>query len=296
VRIGIVQVFDGTPGRDRRHIEGYARTVERLGFDSLWVPDHVVFFDDYDSPYPHTDDGTIDFKQDQGIYEPAMALLAAAGVTERIRLGTSVEILTVRNPVTRAKEIATLDVLSGGRVEYGVGIGWSREEYAAIGVPFENRGPRMDEYIDAMRAQWTQSRATFQGRFAEFDRIVAFPKPAQGSVPFMIGGNSRPALRRVARKGDGWHGWKLSLPELERTLETLAEELEAADRPRSEVKLNVGLPFNGGSEELREYADGCRALGIDELVLALPISRHRFEEQLADYAEAIEVRPAASGV
>lgn len=296
MQIGIVQIFDGTPGRGRQHIEDYARVVERLGFASLWVPDHVVFFDHYDSPYPHTDDGTIDFKPDQGLLEPAMALLAAAQVTERIRLGTSVEILTVRHPILRAKELMTLDVLSAGRVEYGVGMGWSREEYAAIGVPFEQRGLRLDEYIAAMRALWQDERASFDGRFVSFEGVVAFPKPVRGTIPIVIGGNSPAALRRVARLGDGWHGWKLTLPQLEQTLTQLHAELDAAQRPRSEVKLNIGLPFNGSEDELAAYVDGCRALDVDELVLALPISRHRFEAQLTGYAQAAGLTPTAPEV
>ncbi len=290
MRIGVVQIFDGTPGRGREHIEAYARTLERVGFDALWVPDHVIFFDDYESDYPHTDDGTIDFKKDQGILEPLMALQVAAMVTEGLGLGTSVEIITERNPVVRAKEIATLDALSGGRFEYGIGVGWSREEYAALGIPFERRGKRCDEYVEAMRALWSQHRASYHGEFVDFTDVVFFPKTIRENGPrIQVGGNSDAALRRVARLGDGWHGWKLTPDELDERLATLDTLLAEHDRDRDDVKLNVGIPHNGSLDDLATYADVCRSRGIDELVLALPISRTRFVEQLEEYAGALGV-------
>lgn len=288
MQVGIVQIFDGTPGRGLAHIEEYARTVEGLGFASLWAPDHVVFFDRYASRYPHTPDGEIDFKKDQGILEPLMVLQAAAAVTERIRLGTSVEIITERNPVVRAKELATLDVLSGGRVEYGVGIGWSEEEYAALGVPFARRGARCDEYIDAMRVLWSERRPTMKGEFTAFDHVVFEPKPLQRpGIPIVIGGNSPAALRRVARLGDGWHGWKLSVTELEERLRQLDELLDQHGRQRDQLKLNMGIPFRGEPGELASYAAQVEALGMDELVVALGISRHSFRQQLGSYAAAL---------
>lgn len=293
MRIGVVQIFDGTPGRGREHIEAYAQTLERVGFDALWVPDHVIFFDDYESDYPHTDDGNIDFKKDQGILEPLMALQVAAMVTEGLGLGTSVEIITERNPVVRAKEIATLDALSGGRFEYGIGVGWSREEYAALGIPFERRGKRCDEYVEAMRALWSQQRASYHGEFVDFTDVVFFPKTIRENGPrIQVGGNSDAALRRVARLGDGWHGWKLTPAELDERLATLDTLLAEHGRDRDNVKLNVGIPHNGSLDDLATYADVCRSRGIDELVLALPISRTRFVEQLEEYAGALGVTAA----
>lgn len=287
MNVGMVQIFDGTPGRGLEHIQDYARTVEALGFDSLWVPDHVVFFDSYESQYPHTEDGEIDFQQDQGILEPLMVLLAAAAVTERIRLGTSIDIVTERHPIVRAKELATLDLASGGRVEYGVGSGWSREEYAALGLTFERRGVRLDEHLEALRALWTEDRPSYSGEFVSFDDVVLMPKPPRGTIPIVIGGNSPAALRRVARLGDGWHGWNLSAAELEVALRDLDVQLEAHDRSRDDVKLNIGIPFSGDLDELTEYAERCRELGIDELAIAAGISRTKFREQLRDIALAV---------
>lgn len=286
----MVQVFDGTEGRGLDHIERYAQTVEQLGFGSLWVPDHVIFFDTYDSAYPHSDDGSIDFKTDQGLLEPLMALLAAALVTDRIRLGTSVDILTERHPIIRGRELATLDHASRGRVEYGVGSGWSREEYAAMGITFERRGARLDEYIDALRALWHDERPAFDGEFVGFEPLIFMPKPVRGTIPIVIGGNSPAAIRRVATRGDGWHGWRLEPDDLKRTLDGIHAELERVGRPRSELKLNVGIPFKGSLDELAAYADTCRSLGIDELVIAAGISRTRFEQQLTELADAAGVQ------
>lgn len=292
MRVGMVQIFDGTPGRGREHIEEYARHIEAIGFDSLWVPDHVIFFDTYESKYPHTDDGVIDFKKDQGIHEPIMALQAAAHVTEHIRLGTSVEIITERNPVVRAREIATLDVLSGGRVSYAIGIGWSKEEHEAIGVPWPRRGARADEYMRAMRALWTEHRPSFQGEFVSFPELVFFPKPVQtGGVPILVGGNSDAALRRIARCGDGWQGWKLSVDEVRERMSTMRSMVEDAGRSWSEITCNVGIPFHGDLHELADYRDALEDLGVHELVIAGGISRTRFKEQLSEYADALGLTP-----
>lgn len=287
MKVGIVQIFDGTPGRGIDHIQEFATTVERTGFSSLWVPDHVIFFDSYESPYPHNDDGNIDFKKDQGILEPSMCMLAAGLVTKHIRLGTSVEIITERNPVVRGRELATVDVATNGRVEYGVGIGWSREEYEALGIPFADRGRRCDEYIEAMRALWSQERPTYAGKYVNFSDVTFEPKPPKRRIPIVIGGNSGPALKRVARLGDGWHGWKLTIEELEAHLDQLKGELDAHGRDRTEVKLNIGIPFKGEMSDLADYARECEKLGMDELIVAMGISRRTFVSQIEQMALAL---------
>jgi len=287
VKVGIVQIFDGTEGRGVDHVREFAQHVEHCGFDSLWVPDHVVFFDNYQSKYPHTDDGAIQFKSNQGILEPAMTLLEAALVTDRIRLGTSVEIVTERHPVIRAKELATLDLVSRGRVEYGIGVGWSVEEYAALGISFDDRGKRCDEWILAMRELWSSKRSNFSGDFVSFQSAIFFPKPTSGRIPIVIGGNSPTALTRVAKLGDGWHGWKLTLDEVAEKLAEINVKLVKFGRTRDQVKLNVGLPFKGDLRDLAEYRDRLAKLGIDEMVVAMGMSRTKFKEQISDLATAL---------
>lgn len=228
MRIGFVHIADGTPGRGLELVENTARAAEDLGFASYWAPDHVVFFDDdaVTSRYPHSDDGQPPTRKDQGLLEPIMVLQAAARVTSNIKLGTSVEIITERNPVVRSKHVATIDHFSNGRFIYGVGIGWLREEYAAVGVPWERRGKRADEYIDAMKALWTQHRATYHGEFVSFDDVVAFPKPLQQPhPPVLVGGVTPAAIRRAVRHGDGWYGWKMTINEIDDALVVLDKEL-----------------------------------------------------------------------
>lgn len=293
MRFGVVQIVDGEPGRGMEFAQATAVALEELGFDSYWAPDHVVFFDEFGSKYPHSDDGTFGFKQDQGLLEPLMVLQAAAAVTNRIRLGTSVEIITERHPVERAKHITTLDHFSGGRFDYGVGIGWNREEYAAVGVPWERRGARADEYIQVMKSLWTQHRATFEGEFVTFRDVVAFPKPVQSPhPPVLVGGISVGAIRRAARHGDGWYGWKMTVEELTAALSTLDAELEAAGRTRDGFRVVLGMPHAGDVDGLTVYLERVERLGVDEFVLGLSIPRRDPRGFLERYAE---VMPLGTG-
>ena len=138
------------------------------------------------------------------IPDPLVWLAYVASITTSLRLATGILILPQRNPVVLAKELATLDHLSGGRVELGIGVGWLEEEFAALGVPWARRGARTDEYVGAMRALWASDGADFDGEFASFHRVSSNPKPVHRSIPIVVGGISEPALRRVARLADGW--------------------------------------------------------------------------------------------
>jgi probable F420-dependent oxidoreductase len=183
--------------------------AEQLGFDSFWLPDHVVMPVDYDSDYPYqapSGEGFLPYPFDDSPFpEPFTALTFIAGATQRILLVPGVLILPERNPVLFAKQVATLDVLSGGRFELGVGIGWLREEYEAVGVPWARRGRRMDEYIEAMRALWTQDVASYDGEFVRFPPVRCDPKPIRAGGPkIIIGGHSDAAARRAGRLGDGF--------------------------------------------------------------------------------------------
>jgi probable F420-dependent oxidoreductase len=295
MRYGVVQIVDGEPGRGLEFAQATAIALEAFGFDSYWAPDHVVFFDEVESAYPHSDDGRFGFKPDQGLLEPLMVLQAAAAVTTRIRLGTSVEIITERHPVERAKHITTLDHFSGGRFDYGVGIGWSREEYAAVGVPWERRGARADEYIQVMKALWTQHRATFEGEFVSFRDVVAFPKPVQTPhPPVLVGGISTGALRRAARHGDGWYGWKMTVGELRDALAVLDAELAAAGRSREGFRIVLGMPHAGDLDGLGPYLSEVEQLGVDEFVLGLSIPRRDPRAFLERYADALPLESRTS--
>ena len=178
---------------------------EEAGFESAWAVEHTVVPEGYESAYPYSPDGKMaGGRADIALPDPLIWLAWAAAATSKIRLGTAILILPQHNPVIAAKQVATLDHLSGGRVLLGVGVGWLREEFEAIGASFDDRGARMDEYIAAMRALWTEEKPSFQGRFVRFSGAQCRPRPVNGTVPVIIGGHSKAAARRAGRLGDGF--------------------------------------------------------------------------------------------
>jgi probable F420-dependent oxidoreductase len=282
--IGLSTAFGSTPARDAAFVQELATTAESLGYESLWVPEHIVFFDQYDSRYPYNESGLLEVGADAGLFDPFLALTVAAVATTRLKLGTSVLLIGERNPLITAREAATLDQISDGRFLLGVGVGWSEEEYIAVGVPWERRGERCDEYIRAMKELWTAPRSTFQGEFCAFQDVISYPKPVQQPhLPVVVGGNTPPALRRAARWGDGWFGWNLTLDELDTTVQTIDKLLAANGRSRDGFVIQVGLA-HGGGDGLREYVSACASLGLDRVVLGLPLSRRSFASLLEQEA------------
>ncbi len=184
---------------------GVARLAEEVGFESLWTVEHVVVPSGYESEYPYSADGKMPGGEDVAIPDPLVWLAYVAAATTTLRLGTGILILPQRNPLVLAKEVATLDRLSGGRVELGVGVGWLREEFDALGVPFDGRGPRTDEYVDVLRRVWGERETAYDGSFVRFAPLKSFPKPATARGPKIhVGGHSVPAARRAGRIGDGF--------------------------------------------------------------------------------------------
>src|SRR3954452_18568133 len=179
-----------------------ATAAEEAGFDSLWAGEHVVLPDPQVPPSPMA-------PQDPAL-DPLLALAWAAAATSRLRLATGIVILPQRNPVVLAKQVASLDVLSAGRVTLGVGVGYLEPEFRAIGADFENRGAVTDEYLDAMDRLWYDEHPEFHGRFADFAGIDAYPRPVQRPIPIVIGGHSEPAFRRAVARAQGWYGFALT--------------------------------------------------------------------------------------
>ena len=246
-------------------VERYVQTAESVGFASLWTSEHVVFFEDYAPTYPYAEGGRPPMETDTAMMEPLNLLSFIAAKTKTVRLGTGVFLLPQRNPVYTAKETSTVDVLSGGRLDFGIGVGWLREEFEALNVPFEERGARCDEYIEILKRLWTQHVAEFSGRFYDLPACTQKPQPVQTPhPPILVGGTSAPAIRRAARLGDGWVAINLSVEEAAEKLESLrTQRLEAGLSMQGFRSTLMAVNFAIEPEDLARYRD----VGIDQIVL-----------------------------
>jgi probable F420-dependent oxidoreductase len=217
-----------------------AQAAEEAGFDSIWTVEHVVVPHAYQSRYPYSPSGKMGSGlEDFPIPDPLIWLAYIASATRTIKLGTAILILPQRNPVVTAKAVATLDTMAGGRrVLLGIGVGWLAEEFAALGMPFEDRGPRTDEYVAAMRTLWTQERASFTGRFVSFDQVFCRPLPA-APIPIIVGGDTKAAARRAGRLGDGYFPARGASQELFDEMRGAADE---AGRDWKAIELTVQAP------------------------------------------------------
>src|SRR3954447_17149138 len=262
MRLGLHALGIGS-GATRPVIDAVAVAAERSGFATLWSGEHVVMVDRSASRYPYSDDGQIAVPATADWIDPMIALSFAAAATSTIGLATGVMLLPEHNPVVVAKQAASLDVLSAGRLTLGVGVGWSREEFEALGVPFARRGARAEEYVAAMRTLWREEVASFEGEFARFDAIRVNPKPVRGRIPIVFGGNSDAALRRVASWGDGWYGFNLMGGDMVRervgALHALTRE---AGRDPAALEVAVA-PTEITPEDVAALADA----GVTQLVL-----------------------------
>jgi probable F420-dependent oxidoreductase len=285
VDVGIELLFDGSPGNSITDAGGFAKALEDMGFASLWLPDHVVVFEEYAPNYGYSENGLPPYGPRQGWFDPLFGLAAMAATTSRIRLGTNCLILPERNPVVLAKEVVALDHLSGGRIDLGVGLGWSPEEFAAVGVPYKNRGARCDDYISAMTCLWTDEVATYDGEFVSFTGAVQLPKPVQSPrPPVIIGGQSPAALRRAATLGDGWSSWMLPPDEIEDTLAGLDAECEKAGRDPGSLR-RIHTIFYPGAEDFGQFLERCQKNGVDEVVVVPWVPDRDPFEVLAEIAE-----------
>jgi probable F420-dependent oxidoreductase len=229
-----------------RYVDGaaaveLAQAAEEAGFDSIWTVEHVVVPHGYQSRYPYSASGRMGSGlEDFPIPDPLMWLAYIASATRSIKLGTAILILPQRNPVITAKALSTLDHMAGGgRVLLGIGVGWLAEEFAALGVPFADRGARTDEYVAAMRVLWSQERATFKGRFVSFDEIFCRPLPPRRHIPVIVGGDTKAAARRAGRLGDGYFPARGAPAELFDEMRRSAAE---AGRDPAAIELTVAAP------------------------------------------------------
>jgi probable F420-dependent oxidoreductase len=238
-------------------LDAVAGESEARGISTLWVGEHVVQFDHYESSYPYAEDGKIPAGPDSGLLEPMVTLSYLAARTKTVRLGTAMLLLPQRNPVYVAKEVSSLDWLSEGRVDLGIGVGWQKEEFDALGVPWERRGVRTDEYLEVLRTLWCDDTSSFDGETFQLRECKMFPKPVQvPHPPIHIGGETEAALRRTARAAQGWHTFNRTPEELASGLRRLDELLDAAGRSRKDVRITVCPYFQPLTPEtVEQYAE-----------------------------------------
>jgi probable F420-dependent oxidoreductase len=242
-----------------------AVTAENCGFESLWTVEHVVIPKGYQSPYPYSKDGKIPGGEDVAIPDPLLPLGFVAALTKKIRLATGVMILPQRHPLYVAKELATLDLLSGGRTILGIGSGWLKEEFDALGLDFHERGARTDEAIQALRACWCDSPSNFKGKHFNFGPLMSFPKPAQtNGVPVHIGGHSPAAARRAGRHGDGFFPALSDPPKLKELFAVMREAADKSGRDANQIELScIG---RSNADAIKPLAD----VGIARVIFAPP--------------------------
>ena len=244
-----------------------AAAQKRWDFDSIWIGEHVALFDKMEFPYPGSKDGRVPVPENGGILEMVSTLGFLAAVTKRMRLGSGICLVPQRNPVYTAKEFATLDWLTGGRVDFGIGVGWCKEEVIACGYRWEDRGERCDEILELMQAVWTQPVASFDGKHVSLAKCRIDPKPVQKPhIPIFVGGHSAAAMKRAARFGAGWYGFALGPSAAQAALEHLDAALAESSRKRgADFQIVITPPYAVTQDMVREYA----ALGVDRLIVQL---------------------------
>ena len=254
-----------------------AQLAEEAGFESLWAGEHVVLPDPQAllSPMaPH-----------DRILDPVIALTYLSAHTSQVRLGTGIIILPQRNPLVLAKELASLDELSGGRLICGIGVGYLEPEFRALGIPFTDRGARTDDYLAAMRTIWTQPHPAYHGRFVSFEGVQAHP---QRNIPIVVGGESPPAYRRAVESATGWYGFNLDLNRTTRALADIGEAMQHSARPQElgnlEISVTPAEPVT--LDDVKRFAD----LGVHRLIV-MPLHRmplHRRDSSaIKDYVTRV---------
>lgn len=258
--IGLFNVNSG-PCSTPAGAEQIAPLAEAAGYESLWMGEHVV------APSPRVPPSPIE--PTTAMLDPLVALAFLAGLTRDVRLGTGIIILPQRNPLVLAKQVASLDVLSRGRLVLGLGVGYLEPEFRAIGVPLADRGTRSDEYLEAMRHLWADDKPAFEGRYVHFSGVDAYPRPVQpGGPPVVIGGHSAAAYRRAVAHGHGWYGFALSPEATAKSLAGLRRAGEEVGRPEGLGPLSITVTPRGriDRDAVARYAE----LGVDRLVLLPP--------------------------
>jgi len=265
------------------------KIAEAAGFDSVVTVDHVVFPHSYTSVYPYAPGGRLPGGPGGSLPDPLIWMAAMVSVTQKLRFMTGVIILPLRNPLVLAKQVATLDHMSGGRIELGVGVGWLKEEFEAVGVPFEKRGARTDEYIAVMRRLWAEDGVSFDGKFVSFHEVSSNPKPVRRVVPIVIGGHSEAAARRAGRLGDGFFPSIGAQVDTVPLFDVVRRSAESAGRDPTTVEIMAGCPdlLPGSDKDPRSAIEARAKQGVRRIIL--PVWRYLpdLEVGLARFGETV---------
>ncbi|HEY5680918.1 MAG TPA: LLM class F420-dependent oxidoreductase [Pseudomonadales bacterium] len=268
MKIGVFATFMSPLGTAEM-IQDFGRRAEAAGLDSIWMGEHVVLFDEMEFPYPGSRDGRIPVPEGGGLLDTVATFGLLAGSTSRLRFGTGICLVPQRNPIYTAKEFATLDWLSGGRIDFGIGVGWCKEEVIACGYGWEDRGERCDEFLTLMRKLWSEPVVSYSGKHVNVQGCRMDPKPIQKPhIPIIVGGHTPRAMRRAAEFGAGWYGFGITPDQTSAVLTELDAALGAAGRSRDGFEIII-TPASEDADSMAAFAD----LGVDRLILHLGSQR-----------------------
>lgn len=239
------------------------QAAEAAGIDSVWTVEHVIVPKEYESSYPYSANGKMPGTHDSPIPDPLIWLTWVGAATTTLKLATGIVILPQRNPAVLAKEVATLDQLTQGRMVLGIGVGWLEEEFDALGIPFEKRGARTDEYMQALRTLWDSDDASFDGEFVNYDGISMNPKPHTGTVPIHVGGHSKRAARRAGELGDGFFPGKGNIAEL---VDVVQQSAADAGRDATAIEITASHPGLFGDDPAAAVEEAA-SWGVDRLTI-----------------------------
>ena len=263
MKIGVFSTFM-SPISTGEMVMDFGRKAEAAGLDSIWLGEHVVLFNEMEFPYPGSPDGRIPVPEGGGLLDTVATFGMLAAVTKKVRFGTGIALIPQRNPIYTANEFATLDWLTGGRMDLGIGVGWCKEEVIACGYEWETRGARCNEFLQLFQKLWTEDEVTYHGKHVSVDKVRLDPKPVQDPhIPIIVGGYSDAALDRTARFGDGWYGFNSDPAATGEFLTRLDAVLEKAGRKRGDdFEIVITPPYQVDADMVKQYAD----LGVDRVV------------------------------
>jgi probable F420-dependent oxidoreductase len=287
MKIGVFATFM-SPLATPQMIRDFGRRAEGIGLDSIWMGEHVALFDKNTFGYPGSKDGRIPVPEGGGMLDVTATFGFLAAVTSQLRFGPGVALAPQRNPLYTAKEVCTLDWLTEGRIDFGIGVGWNKEEVEACGYRWEDRGARCDEFLEVMRRLWTEPVVDFAGRWVRFETCRLDPKPVQKPhVPIVVGGYAEAAFRRAARFGAGWYGFNRDPAATRETLNRLDAALAKAGRKRGEgFEIIITPPVSMPVDAMQEYAE----VGVDRLLVNLGSQRpERVEHRMAEIETLVKV-------